>query len=61
MPDDLLRGRVRLADEGGPTALGELIDADERGGARSSGRPAVAVAGTFPVDHTGRRYPWPLV
>ena len=27
----------------------------------SSGRPRWRSPGRFPVDHTGRRYPWPLV
>ena len=60
VPDDLLVGVVRLADEGGPPALAELVDPGERA-ALVERAAAVAVAGTFPVDHTGRCYPWPLV
>jgi uncharacterized repeat protein (TIGR03843 family) len=60
VPDDLLVGAVRLADEGGPEALGDLLDAGERA-ALVERAASVAVDGTFPVDHTGRRYPWPLV
>jgi uncharacterized repeat protein (TIGR03843 family) len=60
VPDDLLVGAVRLAEEGGPTGLADLIDDDERS-ALVERAAAVAVDGTFPVDHTGRCYPWPLV
>ena len=60
VPDDLLAAAVRLVDDGGPTALAELIDEDERA-ALTERAAAVVVDGTFPVDHTGRCYPWPLV
>jgi uncharacterized repeat protein (TIGR03843 family) len=60
VPDELLAGAVRLADEGGPASLGELVSPDERG-ALLERAAEVAVTGTFPVDRTGRRYPWPLV
>jgi uncharacterized repeat protein (TIGR03843 family) len=60
VPDDLLTAAVRLAGEGGPPTLAELIDEDERA-ALAERAAAVVVDGTFPVDHTGRCYPWPLV
>ena len=60
VPDDLLAGAIRLADEGGPDALAGLLDGAERA-ALVERATEVAVAGRFPVDHSGRRYPWPLV
>ena len=58
--DHLLDGVRRVAREGGPDALSDLLDDDER--AALVERAADVVAdGTFPVDTTGRRYPWPLV
>jgi len=60
VPDELLADAVRLADQGGPASLGELVSPDERD-ALLERAAEVAVTGTFPVDHTGRRYPWPLV
>jgi uncharacterized repeat protein (TIGR03843 family) len=58
--DHLLGGVHRLADEGGPGALADLLDAAEHV-ALGSRAEAVAASGRFPHDHTGRRYPWPLV
>ncbi|HET9610624.1 MAG TPA: SCO1664 family protein [Acidimicrobiales bacterium] len=58
--DDLLDGVRRVADEGGPACLDGLLDGAERDAL--VGRAArLAATGTFPVDPTGRRYPWPLV
>lgn len=56
----LLAGVRRVAEEGGPDTLAGLLDGDERA-ALVERAAAVAASGTFPVDHTGRRYPWPLV
>ncbi|MFP3899448.1 MAG: SCO1664 family protein [Acidimicrobiia bacterium] len=58
--EPLLRGVRRLAEDAGPEALGELLDASERT-ALAARAEAVARAGRFPHDHTGRRHPWPLV
>lgn len=58
--EDLLAGVRRLADTGGPDSLCELLDPDERA-ALLARAEAVAAAGRFPHDPTGRRYPWPLV
>jgi uncharacterized repeat protein (TIGR03843 family) len=58
--DRLLAGVRRLADQVGPDSLADLIAPDEI--AALVARAAdVAAAGEFPVDTTGRRYPWPLV
>lgn len=58
--DHLLDGVRRVAHEGGPDTLSDLLDDDER--AALVERAAEVVAdGTFPIDTTGRCYPWPLV
>jgi uncharacterized repeat protein (TIGR03843 family) len=43
-----------------PVALAELIDPLERDALRTRARALVA-EGRFPIDHSGRRVPWPLV
>jgi uncharacterized repeat protein (TIGR03843 family) len=60
IPDRLVADLRHLADDGPPEALAPLLDPAER---RALTRRAAAVAdrATFPVDHSGRRYPWPLV
>jgi len=60
IPDHLVADLRRLADDGPPAAVEPLLDPAER---RALVRRAAAVAdrAAFPVDHTGRRYPWPLV
>jgi uncharacterized repeat protein (TIGR03843 family) len=54
--DDLLAA----ADAGWPLDLTALLSADEIE-ALDARLHALVRAGHFPVDHTGRRYPWPLV
>ncbi len=58
--DDLLAGVQRVADEGGPDSLAHLLDRDERAALAERAADVVAT-GTFPIDTTGRCYPWPLV
>jgi uncharacterized repeat protein (TIGR03843 family) len=60
IPDNLVADLRRLAEQGPPPALAGLLSPAE---GRALVRRAAAVAGrgVFPVDHTGRRYPWPLV
>jgi uncharacterized repeat protein (TIGR03843 family) len=60
IPDRLVADLRRLAGDGPPAALEPLLDLAER---RALVRRAAALAdrAAFPVDHTGRRYPWPLV
>ena len=60
IPDDLLAGVRRLADDGGPAALVDLLDDEERA-ALVERAAEVLDDGTFPIDPTGRHYPWPLV
>jgi hypothetical protein len=60
VPEALLAGVARVADEGGPDVLAELLDPGER--AALARRAAELIdAGTFPLDVGGRSYPWPLV
>jgi uncharacterized repeat protein (TIGR03843 family) len=54
--DDLLA----LIDAGLPDELGELLDRDEIDAIESRIHRAVST-GVFPIDHSGHRYPWPLV
>lgn len=60
VPDDLLADVRRLHDEGPPPALVGLLDPFELD-ALATRAAAVLAEGHFPVDPTGRRYPWPLV
>jgi hypothetical protein len=57
---DLVAGAHRLAREGPPPAVAVLLDDDECRALVERAR-RVAASACFPVDHTGRRYPWPLV
>jgi uncharacterized repeat protein (TIGR03843 family) len=60
VPADLLADVARLVEDGPPPALADLLSDEEL---RALTRRALALcdAGCFPVDRTGRRYPWPLV
>jgi uncharacterized repeat protein (TIGR03843 family) len=60
IPRPLLEDLVRLLDDGLPPTLCEGLDAFERDAVLQRARAVLSEA-TFPVDHTGRRYPWPLV
>ncbi len=59
IPETLLSA-IRPLLEGLPAALAALLDADEIEALQE--RVDVLLArGTFPIDASGRRYPWPLV
>jgi uncharacterized repeat protein (TIGR03843 family) len=60
VPQDLLDDIAVLADEELPDPLAALLDPFERDAVRTRAR-ALVRAGCFPIDETGRRYPWPLV
>jgi uncharacterized repeat protein (TIGR03843 family) len=60
IPADIIDDVARLLDEGLPDAVAELLDRFERDAVLTRARAVVANR-AFPVDHTGRRYPWPLV
>jgi len=60
VPDPLLAGLTALVDSGLPDDLAALLDVFERDAVLTRAR-AVVGAGRFPIDETGRRYPWPLV
>jgi uncharacterized repeat protein (TIGR03843 family) len=60
VPPELLEDVADLADHDLPDALAALLDPFERDAVRARAR-ALLRAGCFPIDETGRRYPWPLV
>jgi uncharacterized repeat protein (TIGR03843 family) len=60
LPDALTEDIARIADEPLPDALAVLLDPFERDAVQSRAR-ALLRSGCFPIDETGRRYPWPLV
>jgi uncharacterized repeat protein (TIGR03843 family) len=60
IPSRLLDDVRRLVDSDLPDALAGLLAADERKALVARGRGLLA-EGVFPVDHSGMRYPWPLV
>src|SRR5690606_7427178 len=60
IPAELLDDVRRLDDEGPPPALALLLDTFELDALRTRAA-AILREPCFPVDHTGRRYPWPLV
>jgi uncharacterized repeat protein (TIGR03843 family) len=60
IPESLLTDMVRLTDDGLPDDLAMLLDVFERDAVLARAR-ALVNAEHFPIDETGRRYPWPLV
>ena len=60
IPATLLDDVSRFIDDGIPGALGALLDPFERDALLTRAR-AVLSDGVFPIDGSGRRYPWPLV
>lgn len=60
IPAPLLDDVGRFIDDGIPADLGALLGPLERDALTTRAR-AVLSDGVFPVDGSGRRYPWPLV
>jgi uncharacterized repeat protein (TIGR03843 family) len=60
IPEPLVADIARFLDAGIPPALAELLDAEEQDALRRRARRVVAHP-RFPIDRSGRRYPWPLV
>jgi uncharacterized repeat protein (TIGR03843 family) len=60
IPAGLLEAVARLVADGLPPALTELLDADEQAALLRRARRVLSDP-CFPIDRTGRRYPWPLV
>jgi uncharacterized repeat protein (TIGR03843 family) len=60
VPPAILDDVARLVHDGLTPSLVALLDPFERDAVLTRGR-ALVREGCFPVDHTGRRYPWPLV
>ena len=60
IPDHLLADVRAFVDGGVPAPLVALLDDAEQASLLARAR-SVADQGHFPVDRSGRRYPWPLV
>jgi uncharacterized repeat protein (TIGR03843 family) len=60
IPPHLLAAADALASSDLPDPLATLLDPFERDAVRARAR-ALVRTGCFPIDETGRRYPWPLV
>jgi uncharacterized repeat protein (TIGR03843 family) len=60
VPAPLLADAAALVEAGLPDRLASLLDTFERDAVITRAR-ALVDAGCFPIDETGRRYPWPLV
>ena len=60
IPEELVEDVAALLERGFPRPLLATLDPFERDALKMRAR-AVVAEGTFPVDSTGRRYPWPLV
>ncbi len=60
LPDGIRDDLQTFLETGIPDALAELLDDAEIDAIRSRTRGLVR-SGSFPVDPTGTRYPWPLV
>jgi len=60
IPERLLDDVAALVDAGLPDSFATLLDVFERDAVLTRAR-AVLAEKTFPIDTTGRRYPWPLV
>lgn len=60
IPDDIVDDLKTLRTNGLGDELAELLDDDEIDAALTRAQ-AMINDGRFPVDHSGRRWPWPLV
>jgi uncharacterized repeat protein (TIGR03843 family) len=60
IPDRFLADVDRFVEAGVPDDLAELLDPFERDALLARGRALVRER-RFPIDGSGRRYPWPLV
>jgi uncharacterized repeat protein (TIGR03843 family) len=60
IPSEDLRDVRRLAEAGVPAGVAELLEPVEQRALLARAESLLA-HGRFPVDRSGRRYPWPLV
>ena len=60
IPDDIVDDVNRFLEAGLPPSMTSLLDAFERDAVLTRARSVVRAC-AFPVDTTGRRYPWPMV
>lgn len=61
IPDHLRADVARLVDQGLPDDLCTLLDPDEREALLRRARHVADDRSRFPIDGSGRAYPWPLV
>lgn len=60
LPSELADDLAAFIERSLPAELGEVLDPFERDAVHQRAR-ALLATGRFPIDETGRRYPWPLV
>lgn len=60
IPAEILSDVQTLLEDGLPDELNDMLDSFEKDALKTRAR-ALVREGSFPVDHTGRRHPWPLV
>lgn len=60
IPDQIRDDLIQLCKAGLGESLSDLLDEDEVDAAEARARILIN-EGRFPVDHSGRRWPWPLV
>jgi uncharacterized repeat protein (TIGR03843 family) len=61
IPDDLRADAAALVEKGLPPELCALIDAEEQAALLRRARAVARDGSRFPIDGSGRAYPWPLV
>jgi uncharacterized repeat protein (TIGR03843 family) len=61
IPERLRADVQRLLDEGLPAALTDLLDDDEQDALTQRAKRVAKAGSRFPIDGTGRSYPWPLI
>jgi hypothetical protein len=61
IPDGLRADAAALVEKGLPPELCALIDAEEQAALLRRARAVARDGSRFPIDGSGRAYPWPLV
>jgi len=61
IPDGLRTDAEKLLDQGLSSALCDLIDAEEQQALLRRAQAVARSSSRFPIDGSGRAYPWPLV
>ncbi len=60
LPTNIVVDLEEFLDNDLPDSLMKLLDENERAAMLGRGRHLL-IDGEFPIDHTGHRYPWPIV